>query len=1115
MTSCTWAKSKLSWHIDNELDADERTELETHLEECPDCLGELLSLRSADRVLKRVAPTLKVEPTGDPVVMAREAVRRGRSQIRWRRIGIGFAAAAAAVVVGFFGYWSLINVQELSDNHSIVVAGAESVFAGSNPVYRVIVTDDVTKKPVEGARVGVRVLGARGRVLASVWAVSDLHGVATPRVTIPEDADEAVQLVVDVDGESVTRGLIVRRDFKVLLSTDKPLYQPSQTVHLRALAVHGHSMKPLAGDKIEFEIEDPAGNKVYRRAAESSAFGIASLDFELADEVIFGRYRLRARVRGVESERDFEVKKYVLPKFKVELTLDRPYYAPGQNVRGRVCAAYFFGKPVAGGEVEVKGPETIKGRTNDEGVFEFEARLPYAGDARATFAATITDGADHVERGAASAPVTSSPLQVCAIPEGGAWVVGLPNRVFVVASYADGRPAKAKLFIGAVKAETGEDGVATVELPADLQRETIRARDAAGLEGTTEISARAFATNRDFALRLDRVRYRGGDTMRIGALAAFRTGTLYVDVVKGGQAIVSQTLDVRDGRGEAAIDLPADLFGTLRVSAYRILSDGNITCDQRVVFVSLPDGLVIRPVARKDVHKPGDEMIIDFEVTDAEGRPTPAALGLSVVDEALQALVEERPGFEKIYFAIEEDLLRPRWQLKGFDAPALSIDGLSDGAAIARLSNATPGGPAGSLTSRTYAQRLYELQMKVAEQNEWMYGILTGAGTYILYAFGVWFLLVFLTGLGLGLAALVRGQYAALVGVILGVTVFAALCGEFGMAMVFVILVATGLALFGSFELSQSIRIGRAPIMLTIAAGVLSFLFFVPEFGARHQDECLKVAAPPPPKPAFDTWNLSSGGSRMLPAPTTPLPPVHSIGEHGAHWESTSAIRVPAPPRVRELFPETLYWNPELITDDRGRATLTIPGADSITTWRMMVGAVSRSGRLGAAESGLRVFQDFFVDVDLPIALTQGDEISLPVALYNYLKEDQTVTLTVEPAPWFELLDGATREVALKPNDVTSVYFRVRARGVGFHKFTVQAVGSKMSDAVRRGVEVVPDGKEFVAAQGDLLQGRAERTVEIPADAIEGGTGAWVRLYPSRLSEVLTGLESLVQLPYG
>ncbi|MFX9642460.1 alpha-2-macroglobulin family protein, partial [Acinetobacter baumannii] len=91
-----------------------------------------------------------------------------------------------------------------------------------------------------------------------------------------------------------------------------------------------------------------------------------------------------------------------------------------------------------------------------------------------------------------------------------------------------------------------------------------------------------------------------------------------------------------------------------------------------------------------------------------------------------------------------------------------------------------------------------------------------------------------------------------------------------------------------------------------------------------------------------------------------------------------------------------------LITDENGIAHLPVNFADSITTWRLSASASSRHGLLGGASAGLRVFQDFFVDIDLPVALTQNDEVAFPVAVFNYLKNDQTVQLELEKGDWFE-----------------------------------------------------------------------------------------------------------------
>src|SRR5262249_13529146 len=132
--------------------------------------------------------------------------------------------------------------------------------------------------------------------------------------------------------------------------------------------------------------------------------------------------------------------------------------------------------------------------------------------------------------------------------------------------------------------------------------------------------------------------------------------------------------------------------------------------------------------------------------------------------------------------------------------------------------------------------------------------------------------------------------------------------------------------------------------------------------------------------------------------------------------------------RIREYFPETMLWQPALITDDKGVAILPVTFADSITTWRLTASASSKGGLLGGITAPLRVFQDFFVDLDLPVSLTMNDEVAFPVAVYNYLKEPQTVKLELKKENWFELVDtaGATRTLDLKPNEVTAVKFRIR-----------------------------------------------------------------------------------------
>jgi hypothetical protein len=223
-------------------------------------------------------------------------------------------------------------------------------------------------------------------------------------------------------------------------------------------------------------------------------------------------------------------------------------------------------------------------------------------------------------------------------------------------------------------------------------------------------------------------------------------------------------------------------------------------------------------------------------------------------------------------------------------------------------------------------------------------------------------------------------------------------------------------------------------------------------------------------------------------------------------------------PRLRQFFPETLFWLPEAETDADGHLSLEVPMADSITTWRLSALASSQDGRLGAATYGLRVFQDFFVDIDLPVSLTQNDEVAMPVAVHNYLKQGQRVTLTLEEADWFEILDEPSKELYIEANDVEVVYFRIRVTAVsGRYRPKVLAVGERMSDYTTSTHDVIiyPDGKRFEHSASDRLQGPVTEMVPIPAQAINGTAKIIVKIYPGIISQVVEGLEKILRMPFG
>ena len=1187
---------------------------------------------------------------------------------KWQII-LGLVAVGLMAFVVFSVYVATYE----ADPQDTVFLGQRSLWGDSPAAFRIVVRNHETSRPVEGATVKLTLEGAEeGHKLGEFTTGRD--GTLTDSVHIPALPAGAYTLVVEsksrVGKDSMRFSVDIKWPLRLYLTSDKPIYQPGQTIHMRTMALNRMSLKPFAKKPVTFEVEDPKGNKVYRAERHTSDYGIAAADFDLAREVNPGRYRLRITAGGIESEKTVTVKRYVLPKFKVEVATGQPYYLPGQTLDGEVTARYFFGKPVAGAAVEVIGRTIVAepvevfratGATDDTGRFTWRAQLPdhftgmplAGGDAFLDIEVNVTDTAGQKVSSSTALAVADQPIRIEAVPECGRLVPNLENLIYIVTSYPDGRPASCRVQVNGQEIVTDESGVGLLRLvPGGRQVWlSLTARDAGGRVGSATLSHEC-RSKLDFILRTDKAFYSGGETLNVTVLSASDpSDAFFLDVIKDGQTVLTRSLELSDGRGSLALSLPPGIAGTLKLNAYTISPDGESVADSRVVHVR--SGLHVAVSADRQEYRPGQTAELEFEVTDADGAPAPAALGLCAVDEAVFHATESRPGLPAQFFLADAELLKPAYQARFFGSPERLLragekqDRLARAAfaAAVRDSNAM----ADYLTEYIEPWLLERVREDLAsgrdayaggEEYERVAALLKGmdytitATTYPEKAaraeafrrdyfrglkglFSLCFLLSMLTVLTIaasvllllfcfvrstlellrpvsvgldparaavqralralthGCAILVLAPIVLLVGGWIAHAILPVACpwpprvDDNGFMLMFYlvnksvvvcIIIMQLLRSAALFRHKETRSLGHSAIGIPLALlsphvmwlfigslancqwGPLVFLqqmtlifnvavlcFAVPLVEAaavKHRVEIKGVTK------GWGYLAITAFLSVVLPMLTLLFCVGMAKAKHTAGTFSTfgqletarvayardhpQADERPSPqPRVRRHFPETLLWQPQLITDDRGRARLSVPLADSITTWRMNVDALSAAGSLGAAEAGIRVFQDFFVDIDLPVALTQNDEISLPVACYNYLKQPQAVRLTLQAGDWCTLQGAAEQTVELQPNEVRAARFRIRARDVGVHKLTVMASGERMSDAVERSIEVKPDGARVERIESGKLTRAVIHEFRIPAEAIAGSERLLLKVHPSTFSEIVEGLENIFRKPYG
>ncbi|TRY81375.1 hypothetical protein DNTS_021192, partial [Danionella cerebrum] len=166
-----------------------------------------------------------------------------------------------------------------------------------------------------------------------------------PRV----DGDSIQRLRVEVQGKSfkmTEERKVLFRSYLPLtfIQTDKPLYNPGQTVNFRVVTLDV-DLVPL--DQM-VRSADNNNIRVAQWTNVSSTNWILELSYDLNIEAQVGMYTLKAFIGDRMYSQVFEVKKYVLPKFDVTVNAPQTVSVGDLTLAVEVCAKYTYGQPVPG-----------------------------------------------------------------------------------------------------------------------------------------------------------------------------------------------------------------------------------------------------------------------------------------------------------------------------------------------------------------------------------------------------------------------------------------------------------------------------------------------------------------------------------------------------------------------------------------------------------------------------------------------------------------------------------------------------------------------------------------------------------------------------------------------
>ncbi len=200
--------------------------------------------------------------------------------------------------------------------------------------------------------------------------------------------------------EDRTGGKIRVRGF---LQSDRGLYRPGDTVHLRGLVRFvdqaGHMTVPKKR-RVHVAVEDPRGQVIREDDLPVSPYGGFWLDLPVADDSHLGDFWVKGTIEGQTFRERFSVEEYRPRTFELKLRTPKKDVILGTAMRFEIEAAYLYGSPLRGAKLSWtlrKREHRPRFAGHDEYVFQdFAAQGAqgrwWARDEERSFSDTVGDG---------------------------------------------------------------------------------------------------------------------------------------------------------------------------------------------------------------------------------------------------------------------------------------------------------------------------------------------------------------------------------------------------------------------------------------------------------------------------------------------------------------------------------------------------------------------------------------------------------------------------------------------------------------------------------------------------------------------------------------------------
>ena len=950
---------------------------------------------------------------------------------------------------------------------------------------------------------------------------------------------------------------------RLYLQMDKPMYEPGDDIWVSAYVRDGISLKASKNsDIVHFELINPKGT-VEKKISVIAKNGKAAGDFSLDKEALGGLYKIRAYTNWMKNEssaggeenvfeKEIQVQDVVLPALKMKLDFERKAFGAGDGVIAKLELNTNENKPLADHKIKfiasLNGSKLIdKGDVTDEnGIQYIKFQLPAELKSNDGLLNIMIDYNGSTESISRSIPIVLNKIKLTLFPEGGDMIQGLDNTVAFNALNEFGKPADIE---GVVLTEKGSrvvtfssyhQGMGAFKInPQPNEKYHVKITKPEGIKETFLLPE---SLERGYNMSVDNSK-EGEVSVNINST---EKEALAVVAQVRGKVYYSTLIDAKPGTTKFVF--PTSDFPT-GVAQITLFDSEGIARAERLAFVNKSRQLNISVETEKEKYLPREKVKMTLNVKDERGMPIPANLSMAVVNDQFLSFADDKSGNILSQLLLQQDVTgkieEPAFYFNSKEAKAdKALDYLLMTSGWRRFSWE-------KVMEEELPQIMYPAQKAIV--SGYIYDAYTGKAIedvtiktnngkeYKAEADGKFSLRYLDLSSPQNLNCLAKGYYAQTQ------TVY-----DYNQNMVFYLYKEMPQQIGWRHSKAGAGRAAVHPndIPASMAREEMA-MEMAPQLDAVMSQNNLKKMAKGPgndkqkfneqekaePKKA-EGKEIAKKEEQLKDRDDAKVAVAGKIEDRRfrnlADDESNLGSGEQLPQNVyyrarqfyapkynkeenvenRTDFRNTIYWNPNVEVGYSGKKTIEFYASDDITSFRTTVEGIGNNGLVGRTEKNFFSQLPFAMTTKIPVEVATEDYVSIPLTLKNNTDGPLGGLITITAPDGLKEIAKLNPVQTIMPGAAKTIYLDYKVLDkIGYGEFTIGFKACGLGDAFTQKIKIAPKG---FPVQTSFAGQETEKEYEFEIKKlVNGSLKASFSAYPNVVSDLMKGVEGILQEPYG